>query len=278
MSGLPHTSSRDSQQFYYASDDPHTAIPDWAPLCTQLSFEARLLIITTLVLQRAKQPPTRRQLAYALRVDERSIYRWLEEIAAAGASSTRRLGRRQIIVFRQPTTDRRITDRTISDPTISDPTIRYTLDRVKPHSALDSHESAIPDRTISDPRGGGGGIDSTQLDSPPTTNPPRKISPHEITTPTGRWMVAEGFSLAKAHQHQSLPLAPAQADYQRRRQLGQQHGAIAQAWSVSPPAGESSNPLALFSSGELTFSERDKERYRAMGFTFSDDMPEEEKP
>lgn len=80
-------------------------------------------------------------------------------------------------------------------------------------------------------------------------------------------MVAEGFSLTKAHQHQHLPLKAAQADYQRRRQLGQRHGAIATAWEVAPPAGDLAAPLEP-SAGEFSFSEAEKERYRAMGFAF----------
>lgn len=89
-------------------------------------------------------------------------------------------------------------------------------------------------------------------------------------------MVAEGFSLSKAHQHQNLPLAPAQADYQRRRQLGQGHGAIALAWEVAPPAGDSSVAPVEPSSGEFTFSAHEKERYRAMGFAIGDELPESE--
>jgi len=278
MSGQHHTTSQDEPHYYYTSHDPHTAIPDWAPLCTQLSVEARLLIIATTVLQKARQPPTRRQLAHALRVDERSIYRWLEEIAAAGALSTRRAGRRQLIVFRQPTTDQAITDRTISDQAITDRTIRYTRSSVEPRTALERHKPAIPDQAISDPSGGGGDPCSIELDSPPTTTAPRKISPSEITTDTGRWMVAQGFSLTKAYQHQLLPLAPTQADFQRRRQLGQQHGAIALAWDVAPPAGESSAPTLAQVSGEFTFSENEKQHYRAMGFAIGDEQQENIEP
>jgi len=114
------------------------------------------------------------------------------------------------------------------------------------------------------------------IDPPPTTPARRKISPAEITGETGRWMVLEGFSLVKAFEHQNLPLKPAQADYQRRRQLGQRHGAIADAWAVVPPAGESSSTPIEPSAGEFNFSESEKARYRAMGFAFAGDMPESE--
>lgn len=276
MSADHTTQSKESEHYYYASNDPHTAVPDWVPFANQLGPEARNLITATLILQKRGKPPTRRELAEALCVDERSIYRWLGEIASAGAMSTRRAGRRRLNVFHRPKPDRTISDRPISDRTISDRPIRFRDSGESEHVSLESHETAIPDQAISDPSGGGGDPCFRDSDSPPTTAPRRKISPHEITAPAGRWMVAEGFSLTKAHQHQNLPLAPAQADYQRRRQLGQGHGAIALAWEVAPPTGDGQAAPLEPSSGEFTFSAHEKERYRAMGFAIGDELPESE--
>jgi hypothetical protein len=268
--------SEQTDVFIYHSHDPHTAIPDWVPFCHQLGPEARNLITATLVLQKRGHPPTRLELAQALRVDRRSIYRWLEEIASAGAMSNRRVGRRRLTVFHKPKGDRAITDRPITDRPITDRPITLRDSDSSEHVRLGSHETPIGDQAITDRAGGGGGSVLEDSDPPPATAPRRKISPHEITGETGRWMVAEGFSLTKAHQHQSLPLAPAQADYQRRKQLGQGHGAIALAWEVAPPAGDGQAVPLEPSSGEFTFSEHEKERYRAMGFAIGDDPLESE--
>jgi DNA-binding transcriptional ArsR family regulator len=278
MSGELRPTGKDSEHYYYASHDPHTAIPDWVPFCVQIGTEARNLITATLILQKRGHPPTRRELAEALSVDERSIYRWLEEITNAGAMSKRRAGRRRLNVFHRPKPDQAITDRLITDRLITDQAIRFRDSDESEHACQQSHKSPIPDQAISDPSGGGGDHDSIEVDPPPTTAPRPKISPSEITGDTGRWMVAEGFSLTKAHQHQGLPLAPAQADYQRRRQLGQGHGAIALAWEVAPPAGDLATAPIQISAGEFTFSEHEKERYRAMGFAFASEVPEEEQP
>jgi hypothetical protein len=282
----------ESEHYYYQSNDPHTAIPDWVPFCTQLGTEARNLITATLVLQKRGHPPTRRELAEALSVDERSIYRWLGEIASAGAMSKRNAGRRRLNVFHRPKpdraitdrpitdrpiTDRPITDRPITDRPITDQAIRFEASDSSEHECQQSHETPIPDQAISDPlHGGGGSSFSAEKDPPSATNPRRKISPHEITGATGKWMVAETFSLEKAFLHQHLPLEAAQADYQRRRQAGQFQGAIALAWEVAPPTGDSQAAPLEPSAGEFTFSAHEKERYRAMGFAFGSELPESE--
>jgi hypothetical protein len=288
MTGAYTTSHEDSEHYYYASNDPHTAVPDWVPFCRQIGIEARNLIIATLVMQKRGSPPTRRELAEVLNTDERSIYRWLQEITSAGAMSTRRAGRRRVNVFHQPKpdqaitdrliTDQAITDRLITDQAISDRLIRFRHLDESEHACQQSHEPAIPDQAISDRAGGGGGSSfSAEKDPPPTTTAPRrKISPADITGETGKWMVTEVFSLEKAYLFQHLPLAAAQADYQRRRQLGQRQGGIALAWEISPPTGESSSKPLEPSAGEFSFSEHEKARYRAMGFKFGSDVEESE--
>src|SRR5207253_2956597 len=135
MSGNTVASSPDSEQYYYQSCDPHSAIPDWVPFAHQLGAEARNLITATLILHNRGKPPTRRELAQALSVDERSVYRWLTEIASAGAMSSRRAGRRRLTVFHRPKPDQAlsnqtkpdymITDRLITDQAITDHVVRF---------------------------------------------------------------------------------------------------------------------------------------------------------
>lgn len=55
-------------------------------------------------------------------------------------------------------------------------------------------------------------------------------------------MVAEGFSRKAAHRHRTLDLVVAQADYRRRRDLGQGHGAIVEAWDLAPPLAPAADP------------------------------------
>jgi DNA-binding transcriptional ArsR family regulator len=276
----PTTSNRDV--FIYQSRDPHTAIPDWLPFRSDITAEARTLALAILVLSKGPLPPAIPEIAERMGVDERTVYRWLNELRSRGALTTELIGRRNFYRF-HATPDRgdQVThgsgDR--GDQVThgsGDPCVRDTPPNPNQfptqQNAVNSDFSQNP---ITDRAGGGGGHVFRDSDSPPTTAARRKISPHEITAPAGRWMVAEGFSLTKAHQHQHLPLAPAQADYQRRRQLGQGHGAIALAWEVAPPTGDGQAAPLEPSSGEFTFSEHEKERYRAMGFAFGSEMPEE---
>ena len=273
MSTKRTTGDHSSDRYYVQSHDPHTSIPDWVPFCRAISPEARNLIAATLVLQRQRDQPTRGDLAHALGVDERTIYRWLSEIQSAGAMTIHRLGRRRDISFHRPIPDHMITDHMITDHVISDRPIRYTHDRVSGDSALESLETAIPDRTISDRAVGGGGS-CLEIDSPTNHQRRAKISPHEISTDTGRWLVAEGFSRRRAHQFQDLPLAAAQADYQRLRQLGKRHGGIVETWEISPPTGASGVLPAPQLAGEISFDAAAVERYRAMGFKLGSDLPE----
>jgi hypothetical protein len=201
-----------------------------------------------LVLSKGVLPPTRAEIAEALSVDERTVQRWLAELRSAGILTERRVGRRNLCVFVDPsmgdTCDQVIVGS--GDPRDQvivgspDPTITHdTPDQHQFSNRQDAENSDKSEISIGDPRGGGGGHDS-QIESKPPTPTPRaartKVRPEEITGDTGKWMVEQGFSLAMAHKHQDLPLAVAQADYHRRQQFGQRHGAIAQAWEVSPPA------------------------------------------
>lgn len=268
--------------FIYQSRDPHTAIPDWIPFRSDITAEARTLALAILVLSKGPLPPAIPEIAERMSVDERTVYRWLNELRGRGVLTTELIGRRNFYRFHESTPDRldhlthgsgdrgdQVTHGS-GDPCVRD-------DPLNPNQFSGQQEAAnsgFSQNPISDPSGGGGGSDSEDEDPPPTTAARRKISPSEITGATGRWMVAEGFGISKAHHFQDLPLAPAQADYQRRRQLGQGFGAIALAWEVAPPAGESSSPPLAPIAGEFTFSEREKERYRAMGFAIGDELPE----
>jgi hypothetical protein len=190
----------ENDHYYYQSNDPHTAVPDWVPFAHQLGPEARNLITATLVLQKRGKPPTRRELAEALCVDERSIYRWLGEIASAGAMSTRRAGRRRLNVFHRPKpdraitdraiTDQAITDRAITDRAITDRAIRYEASDSSEHACQQSHETPIPDQAISDPSVGAVG-DQQSRDSDPTTTNRRPLK-----TPLARWMKQFGINAA----------------------------------------------------------------------------------
>jgi len=273
-----------SDVFVYQSRDPHTAIPDWLPFRSDITAEARTLALAILVLSKGPLPPAIPEIAERMGVDERTVYRWLNELRGQGVLTTELIGRRNFYRFHESTPDRldhlthgsgdRGDQVTHGSP---DPCVRGTTPNPNHFSCQQNAENSDFSRNpISDPSGGGGGSPFSAEKDPPPATPRRKISPHEITGATGKWMVAEGFSLAKAHQYQYLPLGPAQADYQRRRQLSQGHGAIALAWEVAPPTGNSqAAPLEPFS-GEFTFSEHEKERYRAMGFAIGDEQIESE--
>src|SRR6476646_9742361 len=70
--------------FLYHSPDPHTAIPDWLVLYQGITKEARHLALTLIVMSKGALPPTKGEIADALGVDVRSVYRWLNELNAAG--------------------------------------------------------------------------------------------------------------------------------------------------------------------------------------------------
>lgn len=248
-------SDTDQETLYtYKADDPHTAIPDWIATCRRISIGARHMAHLLILLGKGGDYPTQTELASVMGVERRSIARWADELRDAGHLSTRKHGRRTLLQLHRSTgiCDLRITYRgRICDPQISDhdhglrdhrSRDHISRNRVRPpKTLLEAVEGLLGDEPICDPlHGGGGGDDSQVRDSPtPTAADLKTCKPSiaDLRTETGRWMVKEGFSLTAAIELQGLDLASAQADYGRRRQMGQQHGAIVIAWRVEAPAG-----------------------------------------
>jgi hypothetical protein len=199
----------------HRSDDPHTAVPDWVPFIRGIGPEARNVIVATLVLQKSGEPPTRRQLAHALGVDERSVYRWMREIAAAGAMSTRRVGRFRECVFHKPIPDRMITDRTITDHMITDHVVRYRTLYESVTAASGSRKVTIPDHMISDPPVVGVG-DHVIGEKKPTTTTRRA----PLKTPLARWAKQYGMVAARELDDPSLDYATYKRWIEDHRAMG----------------------------------------------------------
>ncbi|PDW05024.1 hypothetical protein [Candidatus Viridilinea mediisalina] len=58
-------------------------------------------------------------------------------------------------------------------------------------------------------------------------------------TTTERYLIRQGFSVKAAREFRTLDWATVQADFERRRELGQGIGAIVTTWRVDPPQAES---------------------------------------
>lgn len=267
--------------------NPHTAIPDWLIIGSKIRLELRHMAAVIIIMSKGGVPPTKDEIAEVLGVTPRTVQRWLAELGTAGVMSFQLVGRRRMYVFHEPCT--------ISDPAITDPAIRdrmrsgdrritdrwYSQDR-RSGSAIhggstrmngDSSENPITDRS-----GGGGDHDHVGDSKLPQTNAATgaKATPDAIQTETGRWLVRMGFNITSAARFQSIPLAIAQRDYERRRELGQRNGAIVQAWAVEHPAllgqnDESEPTVSADRRAELTA------RYGDL-FLFSGDVIDEEKP
>jgi DNA-binding transcriptional ArsR family regulator len=223
----------------YRSNDPHTAIPDWLPFATTLTAEARNLIMASLVLEKRQGPPTRRQLARALGVDERSIYRWLREIGAAGALSIRRDKRRRINVFHRPIPDRMIADPLIADQAISDQAIRMSKNDSKGHARQQSHERRIPDQLISDPPVGVGvGHDSSKESEPTTTNR------RPLKTKLARELKRRGMNAARDFDDPALDLATYLRFVDDKRAIGWEWRQIVSTLREAPLEPQPCDPLA----------------------------------
>ena len=102
--------------YIYRTQEPHTAIPNWILTSTNLSLGARLLACVMIAHQARPIHPTVTELSETLNVDRRSVWRWLDEMKAAGILTVRRLVRRNFYVIRRRTTYNPITDPAITDP------------------------------------------------------------------------------------------------------------------------------------------------------------------
>jgi len=293
MSGDHTTPSRDNPAHQGNTNDvfisryanPHTAIPDWLVCTSKIRLEVRHMAAVIMILQKRAVPPTKDEIADVLGVETRTISRWLRELREAGCLDYSLVGKRRFYVFHEPPTinDPAINDRSDNDH-MESPDHRI-IDRWRKRTGTSQPAThAQPDHmnadsgavSISDPPSGSGGLESTESQELPTTSatrPPR-VLPEHITTETGKWLMKVGFNIRYAYQFQAMSLPVAQADYHRRRELGQGNGAIIQAWAVELPE------FCLTSDGEATTvsGERRAELRAKYGdlFLFSgDELPTE---
>lgn len=246
-----------SDVFVMRFSNPHTAIPDWLMLTSTIRLEARHMAAVIMILSKRGVPPSKDEIGDVIGVGARTVQRWLAELAAAGVMSYQLVGRRRMYVFHEPAggdldqanpdrtitdpadTDRTITDRmSITDPADTDPTVSHeSIDRHRDSYGHNAMNGYFSQDSISDRPGGGGDHESIEHGSLPDTNPRTrtKVRPDQVTTETGKWLVRVGFNLTSAYRFQQIPLPTAQADYERRRGLGQQTGAIVNAWAVELP-------------------------------------------
>lgn len=239
--------------YSHTTADPHTAVPDWIALCPKLSDPARHMAHVLILLGRAGRRPTQAQLADLLGADRRSITRWGEELIAAGHATMVRAGRRSLLqLHAAPTCDSPVAYRTWDSGVRNSNHGLYDLRSLSPicrkrvrrrlalYDALERIEQRQQYGTHA--HGGGGGHDQG-IDPPPPEpsgyTKTGKPTIGDLRTATGRWMLAEGFSLAASVELQAIDLAAAKADYSRRRNLGQNFGAIVTAWRVEAPAAGS---------------------------------------
>lgn len=242
----PASSKNTSDVFITRFANPHTALPDWLILTNKIKPEVQHMATVIIVLSKRGMPPTKEEIADVLGVTPRTIQRWLAELRDAGMLSYQLVGKRRMYVFHDHAiTDTAITDphgisdrMTITDPRVYDRAIMHDPPRAEANHGMpttingDSEQIRITDRS-----GSGGSLDLPTDSDLPTTTPRNrtKVLPESIETDTGRWLVKIGFNIASAYRFQSIPLKIAQADVSRRRDLGQQNGAIINAWKVELP-------------------------------------------
>jgi hypothetical protein len=276
--------------YTHRTSESSSAIPDWIALCPDLSDSARRMAHVLILAGRAGRRLNRVQLAAVLRADRRSVTRWTEELVTAGHATLKKSGRYSLIVLhahgtceshiRVTTWDSRVRDHDhgLYDPGSLSPMSRKRVR--KPLALLDQlaqFDSASRHGTLA--HGGGGGIWLEDSDPPSTEQRHTKTgkpSIADLRTETGRWMLRSGFSLTASIELQGLELQACQDDYRRRLDLGQQHGAIVNAWRVEPPAG---GQLAGPSPGPWDAAEFQRVR-RMLGYedAAGDISTEEEEP
>jgi hypothetical protein len=217
----------------------HQHINTGCPFCALSAGAKSLLGLVLEYVAADQQVPSQARLAELMGVQRRTIERWVRQLRESGLVETlpRHVGIDLPIGFDRegadlPTqSDREIgrlpigMSREIDLPTQNDR---------EQHGAL-SGQTRLPigfDREIAH----GGGDHVSRIDSTPKhpTRSPRTAV--LVSTDTGRYLVTEGFSVTKAVQFEKLPLDQVRADYQRRREMGQKHGAIVRAWENVPPA------------------------------------------
>lgn len=215
------------------AENPHTAVPNWLTYA-HISDSAYRLAVALLT---ERVPPTRETLAELLRCDVRSIGRWITELEAAHILSIHKAGRRNMYRIHHPESRTQRSgivrsgmprSRIVASSKDNSVTYQKTdSDAVKPRKQ---------DIDVLNRSSGGGDHDHViETELPPTTKTTRtKVRPN-ITTDTGKWMIARHFNPIVAAELQHLDLAACKADYATRRAAGQGNGAIIEAWRAVPP-------------------------------------------
>jgi predicted transcriptional regulator len=213
--------------FLYHSRDSHTAIPDWLAFYRGVSAEARTLAHAIIVMSKGAMPPTKPEIAEALGVDVRSVYRWLNELAQSGIMHVRTVGRRNLYIFHAPNSDSgdQMTIRS-DDQAISDPGDQMTIrssDRIVRHDPHDRDQFfALPDAANGDfsenpitdpPVGVGVGQHESESDSPTTNRAPLK-------TELARYLKRAGMNAAREFDDPALDYATYRAFVEDKRMLG----------------------------------------------------------
>jgi hypothetical protein len=184
----------------YRMQTGSTAIDDWLICDERLSASAYRMASHILRHQKnGDPPPTRDDLAQDMRVDTRSVARWLDELRDAQLLKTERDGRRNVYGFMKPRrqrkydrkiTDKKITDLSVIDKRITDLSITDPSVILRDSVAVESGaRTKGDDSVIVAPVGGGGDHDSPEKESPTPTRGPLK-------TNLGRYMARKRFGAA----------------------------------------------------------------------------------
>ena len=222
-----------SDEIIITAENPHTAVPNWLTYAHISDGAYRFAV----ALLSERIPASRKTLAERLRCDIRSVDRWADELRAARILSIHKAGRRNMYRIHHPesTTNRSATN---GSATNGSAIHLSTVDKIVHYRKIDS-DAVKPrkqDNSVTYRSSGGGDHDHViETELPPTTKTTRtKVRPN-ITTDTGKWMIARHFNPIVAAELQHLDLAACKADYATRRAAGQGNGAIIEAWRAVPP-------------------------------------------
>jgi len=240
----PTTASRDDV-FIYQSRDPHTAIPDWLAFRNDITAEARGLALAILVLSKGPLPPAIPEIAEQMNVDERTIYRWLNELRGRGVLTTELIGRRNFYRF-HATPDRgdQVThgsgDRgdqvTHGSP---DPCARDTTPNPNHFSCQQNAEnSGFSRNPITDPPVGVG-VGQHVGDSDPTNT-----NRAPLKTALARWLKRAGMNAAREFDDPALDYATYREFVEYKRSLGWEWRQIVSTLREAPLEPQPSDPLA----------------------------------
>jgi DNA-binding transcriptional ArsR family regulator len=235
-----------SDVFVYQSRDPHTAIPDWIPFRSDITAEARILALAILVLSKGLLPPAIPEIAERMGVDERTVYRWLNELRSQGVLTTELIGRRNFYRFHESTPDRldHLThgsgDR--GDQVThgsGDPCVRGTPPNPNQFSPQQNAlNSGFSENPISDPSVGVG-VGQHVGDSDPTTN-----NRAPLKTALARWLKRAGMNAAREFDDPALDYATYREFVEYKRGLGWEWRQIVSTLREAPLEPQPCDPLA----------------------------------